>query len=365
MRVLFLPSWFPSEKNPHGGSFISDLANDINTKDIDIEVAAFHYNYSTLESRTYEKASLTNGAIVHHFFGWTFPKVNVFAQKSWIKTCIEDLEEHTEIEHFDCIHAHDYVASFLAYEVSKKYNVPVINSFHHSDFIEDKIPSWRANLLYDIFPHAAYNIVPSSQLKTAIETDYDMNDVLVIPNYIDGSEIKRKSSLSETPEKFICVSSDERVKNNGLLIEFALRNNIQLDIYGSIENAYAKSLKGNSLIRCLGKINRSSLLHKYSEYDAYISMSSVETFGLSIVEALSSGIPCIVKNQAGSKDYLTDENGIFMDDHEDPLLVFKQRYSSFDPEQIHKNILDQYDIKNIIPQYISFYRKLLASSCVV
>lgn len=361
MRVLYIPSWFPSIKNPLAGSFIKELALDLSSPEIEIIVAAFHQNFSDLQGSYTEVENISENLNVYHHFGWSFPKINKFAQNSWIKTCIDDIETLLEENHFDFIHAHDYVSSFLALKLSKKTNIPFICTMHHSDFISDSIPNWRKELLKEVFENAYKTIVPSNALKNAIMDSYNSEDITLIPNYIDSSKIKAKETLAEIPMKLIAVSSNEAVKNNFQFYNFAEKNSIKIDLYGEIE----KHFESSEFVNIKGPIAHNELLNSYHQYDGLISMSTIETFGLSIMEALTAGLPVLINNEYGSKDFVDETNGLIIEDHSSTWKKFNEKYKSFTSENIRAKAKSTYDKKIVIETYTSLYRKIYSNLCVV
>lgn len=367
MRVLYIPSWYPSVKNPWAGSFIEQLALDLHGDDIEIQVAAFHYHFKDISKKTYSK-KVRNGLIEHHFSGWVFPKVNAFFQRKWIDYCMGELESTVDLTGVDFIHAHDYVASFLAYELSLKTNIPMISTMHHSDIMMDLVPEWRKDLLQSVFSHSKEIVVPSTALQRSLNK-YFQTDSIVIPNYIDSTQYEFKKELNKSPKKLISVSSLEPLKNIEETIQYMKDWDGTIDIFGDgpSKNKLENSIKNEGLeskVRLKGAIPHSELLNKYQEYDAFISTSEYETFGLSILEAIASGIPVMVKNQYGPKDFLSKENGMFIKNIEDVHTFFSQYYK-YDAESIRNSVIPKYDKTNVIEIYRKFYRNLYSSLCVV
>lgn len=361
MRVLYIPSWFPSSKNPLAGSFIKELAIDISNQEIEIIVAAFHQHYTELKGTKTKIEKISNSLKIYHHFGWTLPKINKSTQDYWIKKSIKSLNKLIEKYHFDFIHSHDYVSSFLALELSKQTEIPFICTMHHSDFICESIPLWRKDLLQEVFIKSLKTIVPSSALNKAIMRTYQIKDIITIPNYIDSSKIKAKVQLKKLPEKLIAVSSNEKIKNNKQLVEFASKNSIYIDLYGTVE----KQIKSTKFVSVKGPIPHNELLNLYHHYDGFISMSTVETFGLSIMEALGAGLPVLINNTSGSSDFVNNLNGIQINDYEITWKDFLLKYHSFSSEVIRNNITSIYDKNIIIDKYISLYRKIYSGQCVV
>ena len=363
MRVLFIPSWYPSPKNVLAGSFIEDLAQDLANKNIQITVVALHINYKTRQ-KSYVYTSKGN-LTTHHFFGWAPPKVNKTFQDNWISRCVKLIESKINFEKFDAIHAHDYISLFLAAELSRRFGKTLLASLHHSDILLDIIPAWRKKLLQSDLSQCKVVIVPSTALKKATEV-LTSTEINIIPNYIDRKKILVRTKLNKRPTKIISVGSLDAGKNHLLAIEF-IKEKVKwsLDIYGDgpQKKNLQKYIQVNKLgerVTLKGSIKHDSMLETFVNYDALISTSKFETFGLSILEALSSGIPVICLNKYGPLDFVNNSNGIFIDnENKNPLDLLEQKYENYNAHSISDSILSQYELDIVIPQYLSLYKSII------
>lgn len=349
MRVLFIPSWFPSESNPHAGNFIQRLAIDLSERGIDIVVLHFDYQYKDLSIHKHEKKVLNERLVIHHFTGFQIPKFNMLAQQRWIKSCLNETEKTITNWNFDCIHSHDYIGSFVGSKIAERKNIKHVINLHHSDFIERSIHSWRVKLLYRIFENAHLIITPSSEFTKIVKEDYRI-DANTIPHYIYWKSFIKTKSSKEL--KAISVTSIEAVKNNTGLINFCIQNNIAIDIYGNIEKKLAKRLPKNILSK--GKISFLDLQEKYQDYDFLISFSEIETFGLSILEAHSHGLPVLVKNKIGAIDLVNKNNGKFINNDFD-YKSFIQNLENYEAKKISKEAHQKFNKENVMNKYIEVY----------
>lgn len=345
MRVLFIPSWFPTKSNPYAGSFIKRLADDLVETGIEIEVLHFDFSYKTLGPKRYEKKIEENDLIVHHLTGFSLPKINAKSQSLWIKKCVEQGELYLAERTFDFIHSHDYVASFVGDVLAQKMSIPHVCTMHHSDFIEDTIPKWRTECLQGVLERAKCVVSPSHCLSDKIQADYGVT-VETIGHYIHW-EVEKKRELGQ-PKKAITVTSTEKVKNNEALIRFCEEKEIEIDIYGAVE----KRIKSTSAkIIFKGKVEHRELQKLYKNYDYFISFSHVETFGLAVLEALSHGLPVIAKNQCGAKDLITEKNGIILNTPDD-FLLFQNKYSNYNSQEISSSVAKKFNKENILKKYL-------------
>ena len=350
MRLLFIPSWFPSENNPYAGSFIKRLALDLSEAGIEIIVLHFDYNYKTIKQNI-SSHKINKNLTVHRYLGFQLPKINQSTQNAWVKKCLSVCKKEIANTTFNLVHSHDYIGSFVGYALSIQLNIPHLISLHHSDFIERKIPRWRIEKLTAIFNKAASIIVPSQALKESIKIDYLINCKL-IPHYIYwGLHPKEKV---KKPLKAITVTSHEKVKNNFGLIEYCKLNNISIDIYGTVE----KSIKAQQTdsIKCKGKVVFTELQKIYHLYDFYISFSHIETFGLTILEALSHGLPVLVKNVSGSRDMVNPDNGMIIDS-ENSYQEFIENYSNYNTQNISSQVQNTFSKELILKKYLEIFKR--------
>lgn len=72
-----------------------------------------------------------------------------------------------------------------------------------------------------------------------------------------------------------------------------------------------EKLKDNVIVYFRGNIPNNELLNKYEEedYDLFINVSSSEGLPVSIMEAMSFGIPCLATDVGGTKEIVTSNNG--------------------------------------------------------
>lgn len=366
MRVLYVPSWYPSDKNPFAGSFIADLAQDLASEEIHIEVVAFHYHVSDISRDQYEKIEKGN-LIEHHFYGWSFPKINTILQEKWIKKCIKALRPILKDRDVDFIHAHDYVATFLADEIAEKYEIPLLISLHHSDIMMDMVPTWRKKNLQEIFRRHSRIIVPSTALKDGIERNFGSYEFSIFPNYLNLEKIKARSKLNLIPHKFIAIGSLEPLKNHIEAIDLFQNFDGELFIYGegpsrNVIETYIKKNQLENKIHLEGAKDHVLLLEEIHKYDALISTSKYETFGIGILEAIASGIPVICKNKYGPLDFINKINGVFIDDNFS-LKDFAKEYKKYNSKEISSSVMAEYGKETVIPRVADFYRTFNEEIC--
>jgi glycosyltransferase involved in cell wall biosynthesis len=110
--------------------------------------------------------------------------------------------------------------------------------------------------------------------------------------------------------------------------------------------------------------NAEELAKWYSRADALLALSKAETFGLTVVEALSCGTPAIVYNTTALPKLTTPETGIAVElGNIEQLKCAVEEVTSrgkeFYGEACRKRAVEMFDQKSCYDKYISLYHDLL------
>jgi glycosyltransferase involved in cell wall biosynthesis len=157
-------------------------------------------------------------------------------------------------------------------------------------------------------------------------------------------------------KKKICIascSSTISVKRLDLIIDVIANINISVEWIhigiGNLQNSmksYAEEKLFGKAYHFLGEMENSAILKTYNEYDVdfFINMSDSEGVPVSIMEAMSAGIPTIARNVGGNKEIVNMNTGLLIEDTSNMELVY-----SLVNEEIRTRICDTniYQLKSI------------------
>lgn len=102
-----------------------------------------------------------------------------------------------------------------------------------------------------------------------------------------------------------------------------------------------------------------------STLDIFVLPSFYEGFGIALIEALSTGIPCIASALDGPAEILSSPNmgSLFCSGNSnelaDKITDMIYNYTTYDPLRISRLIKDHYSISSLVDQHISIYKKCL------
>jgi glycosyltransferase involved in cell wall biosynthesis len=229
------------------------------------------------------------------------------------------LRKHSQS--YDVVHAHCYSA-FPSYHAArtKSSNKFVFTPHYHGTghtFLRNLFHVPYRCLGNQIFKKADRIICVSEYEKSLVLRRFNVEkkNVFVIPNGINANEIRRYKKRVKSSRTVLYVGRLEKYKGVHYLIEVLprLSDDITLQIIG--KGPYKGNL--SRLAARLGLEDRVEFFHdlpqkelwqKYADADLFALLSNNEAYGISVAEALCSGVPCIVANTSALTEWVDGKN---------------------------------------------------------
>ena len=278
-------------------------------------------------------------------------------QYSYILSAKKFLKQHMKTHAYDINHTHFIIPTgLLSIWLKKKYNLPYIVTSHGSDVLGYN--NKRAfKYIYPLVKGKWKKIVkeakivttPSQFLQDKIKAITTQGNFIVIPNGIDFSKfkpMKKENKILVVARLFenkgvqdiIKALSNEELKNK--LIE----NSWKVDIVG--EGPYRKELESlvkennlQNLVIFHGWIDNNSNEMKdfYGKAKIFVSASWFESFGITLLEAISAGCYPLVSDIDGHKEVISDKKYIFKKGDTNDLMNNLSRLLNEDIKPIKLN----------------------------
>lgn len=337
-------------------SFLSNLTNELDKEEY---IVIYGTNRDNIPSNFREKFPSNT-----KFIPWKNASRSLNPLKD-LKALWELYTILKKIDNIDIIHLHSSKAGFLGRIVSfllgkskKTIYTPHAISFLRLDVSpkKRKIFIWMENFA----SFFGGKIVACSQSeKDAIE-EQGIKNVTFINNGIRPLGIEKKENISDKIT-IISVGRLSIQKNpklfNDIALEFNDNPNVQFIWCGDGE---LKSELTSPNIKCTGWIEKKELENYLANADIYLSTSLWEGLPLSVLEAMSIGLPVVLSDCVGNKD-LVDNNGFLYKNKKDATnninelienkeLINKKGYNS-------KILMDNnFYIKNMAISYLNIYK---------
>ena len=126
MKILIIPSWYPTTRNRNAGIFTRNQAVLLKKYNVETEVLFFDLDIRNIVELFPKTSNITShideGVPTYIVKGIFPPKRNLWISKKWAKFCLNIFEQLYKSKKFpDIIHAHSYFAGAIALEISNKF----------------------------------------------------------------------------------------------------------------------------------------------------------------------------------------------------------------------------------------------------
>ena len=292
-------------------------------------------------------------------------------------------------EKLDLLHVHyaipHSISAILAREsIKQKRYVPVITTLHGTDItLVGADRSYLPITRYGLQQSDGVTAVSRFLKQATIET-FDFDEVEVIPNFICSCHYKRQTDLplrdelAPNGEKLLVhVSNFRAVKRPVDCVEIMAKvkekgGKARLIMVGDgpersacYYQAEKLGVKDETIF--VGK--QANIADYLGIADVFLLPSELESFGLAALEAEACEVPVIATRIGGIPEVVTDGETGFLSDIGDTekmsddvmkLLNNEEMRSEFG-RKARESAVSRYGSELIIPQYITFYEKVLGA----
>ena len=311
MHILEIPSFF----TPYGGEFCLDQARALKAvghevriiSNVQLGVTIGLKGYLFLPYRRYEH--LRDGITVCQSFQRGVPMVIRWNVRRWVRIVCSMFEDYVNKYGVpDVLHAHcSKWAGYAAMQISRKYHIPYVITEHLSRLVFEKefgpAPNdvWQIPLLKEAYEKANLVIPVSEELVENIACYFGKNyRWQAVSNTIDTDffHYQARKPLDGRPFRFCCLANNWPMKGYDILIPAfrqlrELGKNVELHIAGrGTDSAEFRSSLSDGMITH-GLINKEAVRELLYQSDALVLASRSEVQPLSLLEAMSTGIPVI------------------------------------------------------------------------
>lgn len=274
----------------------------------------------------------------------------------------------------DILHIHHPATSSEFNLANFNCNIPIVNTFHFS--LGKKFNNWKASLLSKLntriinqlgkkYSHrsSAY-IAVGSELCNILQK---YNKTIVIHNGVNVEKF-RPRKLKRYFKDFTIgyLGRLDPEKNIINLIIACKELNIPLVLAGySKDFDYIKKKYSSPNTLFLGHLEDSQYF--YNKIDLFVSPSLMEAnIPLTILEAMSSGVPVISGNCGGEEKNIKESFGIITEGDKESIKANIKKVMNSDYIKMGKNArkeaLNNFNLKDKVRQIETIYKKALSSS---
>lgn len=381
-RVLVLTGWYPSIREPNNGDFVKEQIRLLRREGLLVDLIYADLNVAYLldgqvRSRTSTSIDIA-GCRDDMISGPFWPKNQRWGIRHWIRTYSDFVEQclrkRKQEDKPHLIHAHTYLGGAVASRISKTFDIPYIITEHYTGWLDNSITDVHKRIGQEAFEKSTRIWAVSPALCDSLQNETS-NKVEVFSNFIDASFFIPNSDKRQKNFHYIGVGDLIARKNwKDLILAFAEVSksypSSRLSIAGDgpmrdqlLDIIRSKNIE--SKVSLVGHLNRKDLLSLYQSAHALLHTSHTETFGLSMIEAMSCGIPVITyPHQTANYILNSDYLGILTEDYSVPLLVnvmqdMQDNYSKYSADVIRKTVEERFGAANAASKLRATYSAIM------
>ncbi len=262
--------------------------------------------------------------------------------------------------------------SVTAQKISKEFKIPYVIVEHSTGYFTNMFSKKQLFLIKKSMIDASVVFCVSNHLKKKIYKIFNIKNLLTLGNVVDIKNFYPRKKKKFKIKKFLVVCQlvkKKRILNLLRVFHKLYKKNydFQLLIVGEgpeeslLKKFVVKNKLGNKIF--FRKFhNKKKLSILYNKVDFLLSCSFVETFGLTIAEALASELPVIVINSGGPKDFLNKKNSILVKNFyelEKALINGIKNNIKFNNKYLRESIASKFRDEIIFKKFNATINKLL------
>lgn len=382
-KLLLLTTSFPRWDNDFYSPFLLDYANTLVENGIDVKVITTHLPGSEINHMIrnvdvtrlkyfFEKGEILQKTRAGIPAAWEKNKLAIILVIFFIIRLFFYLIKHAQ--EYDYIQAHWTITSLAAVFSKTFHKRKIITSLHGSDvFIATKYSIFRILTKFALLNSNKIFCVSNAIKDDILKLGLLGSKILVFPNGIDLKRFNNKRLIKKN--NLLFVGSLTENKNVEMLISSFK------SIHEHFQNFYLVIIgdgpeKENLL--CLtekfglqeftiftGNLTPDQVVeHMFSSY-LLILPSNNEGFGVVLLEAMASGLPCIASRTGGIVEIINSSVGCLFDIGNldqltgciENLIIDKEKYQSLS-SNCQSYVRDNFDWKIIVPKMIDEFNIL-------
>ncbi len=383
MKIYIVPSWYPYPSKPINGTFFKDHAEQLAAAGHEVVVIAteiislreYFDVRKDLGKRVYTENNVKTyqQLVINRHPGKPEPFYKRY--RKLLKTQIDEVLKNEGKPDLFHVHSSLWAGAALA---SYELGIPIIVSEHLKEFlIYQGFSDFQHRLIQSTYDRIQGIITPSTAVKKRIEQYFTVPDscqMNVVPNMVDTDYFKpldKKPFVNRFTYLIVAMLRPEK-RIDKIIEAFTGIGNTHLAKIRIVGDGpefqkLKDTAREHSLTRQVEFVRdtgKDVVLRNLQRADVCMLCSKMETFGVSLIEALSCGIPIIAGNIGGANDIVNKKNGVLVPvDNpialQDAMKTMIEEPEKYDRKKIREDAIARFDKNVVIGQLVDIYQNMI------
>ena len=383
MHVLMIPSWYSMPELPYRGIFFARQAKAL--EQAGLKVGVVYPEYRSLrsltprrlaESRFQVESRVEDGIATVRLHGWNLGRRFKFGAMLWVRQTRRLVDEYVQ-QHGtpDLIHAQSVLwAGYAALLSAHTHDRPYVITEHSTILGKNSTAKWQEPYLRAAFDGAQRLFAVSGSLARSLSPYVSSTTRIDIePNMVETAFFHLPPRpRSERPFTFLAVGGLVPRKGFLTLLEafsgsYRDNHDVRLVIAGdgversSLEST-ARRLGVAPQVDFVGALSKSEVREAMWNANALVLPSLYETFGVVLIEAMSTGMPVVSTRCGGPEEIVTPDVGWLAEPGDATSLATAmaaahgQRGRTMESAQaIRDSVVARYDVQVVVNDLVDAY----------
>ena len=383
LRVLYLPTWYPTTENPQYAIFLKVMAEAL-SREHDVVVLPVPGIVSLLGGPRNWANRIdieSNGSSMYTIRvrgpnitpGWPDAEERTLRRlyRKGLKGAVRLLGGPPDLIHAQVASTGGYYGVLLARELG----CPLVltEQISRPELLLEKTRDrqWFQTAMREADVVMCLSPAQEEQLRKVGVN----REIVIVPDLIDTDLFSPGTSPSRPPIRLITVGSLIERKGVAHLIDAVatLRNagiDVALSVVGDGPLRAALEHRAASLdlvptVHFHGSCTLEQIRDLLRESHLYVSPSLTESLGIAVIEALSVGLPSVVTRSGGPETFVTPDNGVVVEPGDPAELVrgvqeILDQPGRFEPERLHQIAVERFGVRSVTHRINEQYRRAMA-----
>lgn len=406
-HILVIPSWYPDADQPYRGIFFRDQARALAEAGHRVGVLtlpalrpkrALGRVRRPRDLATRVRVATEAGLPTYRAEAWAwFPRgMDRANERLRLRAGLSLFERYRRAEGPpEILHAHACRrGGMLGLALKRRHGLPLVLTEHASTWLEPGTAAEAASDCAAVLRGADRCLAVSPQLRDAIRQQIPGLAIEVLGNLVDEDffrpvdenflrPVDENSTLpaptdasrgAPEPFRFLAIAALRPLKGLDLLLDafalaFGAAPEVHLEIGGDGEERAALEARAAALglgerVAFLGRLERPAVLAALQRCQVLVSTSRVETFGLTLAEAMACGRPVLATRSGGPEFLVGEGDGILVPVGDRPALAaalarMRADYADYDPQAIRARCVARFGKRAVTGRLAAIYAEIL------